>query len=792
MSRHVLHFADVSLDIAARELRRGGERVVLPPTVFDCIAYLVEHRDRAVGRDELVAAVWGKTAVSDTMLGKAILAARRAVGDTAEAQALLRTVPRFGYHWIGAIRDEEAAAVEAPADKVDDVPVATRLPAPRRRATMPLVFALALLALIGLAAIFVSLHTARETAADIGATAAATANPAIAVLPVEVLGDTGDGWLRLGLMDLLANRLRDAGMTVVPSDNVVRVVSAGMSAQQSQAAVRAAMDTRALILPAARKSGDRWIVRAESIDASGNRRVAEAQAANPVAAADALANRLLEQFGRPAARAIGTHADMSLTELLQRTDAARLAENLDLARAVIAQAPAALQALPEVRERGVRIDLRAGQFDKARSEIEALLAEVPSETEPVMHARLLENLCSAMLRLARLADATAACDRAVALLEPRNEPLALGRTYNDRGIIHMRLGEYDEALADFSRSRIALTLAGDPLLLAQLDGNESIVQKIRGRPAEALLSFERSGRTFQRFGMINEFVISLVNEIDANLLLLRPLEALQASDAGWAERNRITDPQVRQAFDNMRADALAANGRLDEARGMLDGLIHATDPPPDKTRLALARKSEATIDLDVGDATAALLLARQALPDLSVTEDEPEHARAWLLIVRALHTLGRVDEAAQEVTAFATWAATRHAAPIAMDAALAQAEHLAFGDSSDATIAAYEQAMQHATDCGVPRALREAAVSYADYLLAKGRPAPAAAVIGKIAGFTDRDFPSALVEARLYQALGQRDAWDKALIRATRLAGQRRIPDRLRTFAAEPPLAQAD
>lgn len=782
MIRHVFLFGDCSLDIAARELRRSGTRIDLSPTVFDCIAYLVEHRDRAVGRDELVAAVWARTSVSDTMLGKAILAARRAIGDTAEAQALLRTVPRFGYHWVGAVRDEDVAPADAPSGKPDDAPLAMSPTVPRRRIGVPVALALVALAAIGLAATFGRFQASHESPADAGTPSSDTASRAIAVLPVEVLGDAGDSWLRLGLMDLLANRLRDAGMTVVPSDNVVRVVSAGMSTQQAQAAVHAAIDTHALILPAARKSGDRWILRTETIDDGGGNRVAEAEGSSPVGAADALANRLLEQFGKPSATVSGASTDMSLTELLQRTDAARLAENLDLARAVIAQAPPALQALPEVRERGVRIDLRAGHFEKARGDIETLLAAVPSETEPVMHARLLENLCSALLRLDRLADATTACDHAIALLEPRNEPLALGRTYNDRGIIHLRLGQHDEALADFSRSRIAITLAGDPLLLAQLDGNESVLQKMRGRPAEALVSFERAGRTFQRFGMINEFVTSLVNEIDANLLLLRPLEALQASDAGWAEHRRITDPQVRQAFENARADALAANGRLDEARVALDGLIHAADPQPRATQLALARTSEAKIDLAAGNAATALLLARQALPDLSIAEDAPARAHAWLLIVRALHGLERDDEAAAETDALATWAATSESAPVAMNAALARAEHLARGDSPEAAGGAYEQAMRHATDCGVPIALREAAVPYADYLLAKGQPGEAAVVVGKIAGFADRDFPSALIEARLYQALGQHDAWDKALVRATRLAGQRKIPDRLRTF----------
>lgn len=68
----------------------------LSPIVFDCIAYLIQHRDRAVGRDELVAAVWGRTSVSDAVMGKTILIARRAIGDTADEQRFLRTVPRFG------------------------------------------------------------------------------------------------------------------------------------------------------------------------------------------------------------------------------------------------------------------------------------------------------------------------------------------------------------------------------------------------------------------------------------------------------------------------------------------------------------------------------------------------------------------------------------------------------------------------------------------------------------------------------------------------------------------------
>src|SRR5436305_1011115 len=112
MSR-VYRFADCRIDPARRELWRAGQLVPLPPQVFDFLAYLLQHHERAVGRDELVAAVWGKTEISDTLLGQTVLRLRRELGDDARQQRMLRTIARFGYRWV------------APLDAADDtVPLA--------------------------------------------------------------------------------------------------------------------------------------------------------------------------------------------------------------------------------------------------------------------------------------------------------------------------------------------------------------------------------------------------------------------------------------------------------------------------------------------------------------------------------------------------------------------------------------------------------------------------------------------------------------------------------------------
>ena len=116
-------FGDFRLAPAARELWLADQLVALPPKSLDCLIYLVEHRERAVGRDELISAVWGRTAVSDDVLAQTLLRARRAVGDTGNEQRAIRTVPRFGYRWILPV-DELAPETQPPANDVATAPPA--------------------------------------------------------------------------------------------------------------------------------------------------------------------------------------------------------------------------------------------------------------------------------------------------------------------------------------------------------------------------------------------------------------------------------------------------------------------------------------------------------------------------------------------------------------------------------------------------------------------------------------------------------------------------------------------
>lgn len=95
-------FEDEVLDIECRELRRGGNAIRLQPQVFELLAYLVRNRHRVVSKAELLHAVWGGRAVSDSAITTRINAVRRALGDDGTRQRLVRTFTGKGFRFVGA------------------------------------------------------------------------------------------------------------------------------------------------------------------------------------------------------------------------------------------------------------------------------------------------------------------------------------------------------------------------------------------------------------------------------------------------------------------------------------------------------------------------------------------------------------------------------------------------------------------------------------------------------------------------------------------------------------------
>ena len=100
-------FDEFVLDTGRRELRGAAGPIPVEPQVFDLLAYLVRNRNHVVSKDDILAAIWGKRIVSESAMTTRINAARRAIGDSGEEQRLIKTLPRKGMRFVGAVREEQ-------------------------------------------------------------------------------------------------------------------------------------------------------------------------------------------------------------------------------------------------------------------------------------------------------------------------------------------------------------------------------------------------------------------------------------------------------------------------------------------------------------------------------------------------------------------------------------------------------------------------------------------------------------------------------------------------------------
>src|ERR1700722_7290262 len=103
-------FDDFELDVQNLRLTAGGENCPLEPKSFRLLQFLIENRGRTVSKDEIVAAVWAGTFVSDNSVTRAVTQIRKALHDDAKEPKYIETVPTVGYRFVGKCLEAENPA----------------------------------------------------------------------------------------------------------------------------------------------------------------------------------------------------------------------------------------------------------------------------------------------------------------------------------------------------------------------------------------------------------------------------------------------------------------------------------------------------------------------------------------------------------------------------------------------------------------------------------------------------------------------------------------------------------
>jgi two-component system OmpR family response regulator len=92
----VMRYADLELDVAAHEVRRGGVPVELSPTEFNLLRYLLANAGRVVSKTQILDSVWRYDFDGDSSIVESYVYYLRKKIDKSEPQ-LIHTVRGVGY-----------------------------------------------------------------------------------------------------------------------------------------------------------------------------------------------------------------------------------------------------------------------------------------------------------------------------------------------------------------------------------------------------------------------------------------------------------------------------------------------------------------------------------------------------------------------------------------------------------------------------------------------------------------------------------------------------------------------
>ena len=593
--KNVLQFEDFELDIASREMRRDGEVVPLEPRVFSLLVYLYENRHRAVDKDEIQDAVWKDMIVSETALTRAIMKARRAANDSADKQAVIRTVHGHGYQFVA--KPAEEAPTISPQEET-----------PKQRVMTPPILALVVVLVIaGFAAL---LWPDNESPMSVR----------LAVMPVQnSTSDPEYDWTRLGLMGF-ANDLitRSAEINILAASDVIRF-SERHGLPDDQDDERAAADLLQLrdsygashmLLSTLEKNAGVFRLNYRLFKQDGNFERGTMVGAEPTELMRGMVRSVGATLGnlvRPIDEITVVSEDPFINEAYSR----------GLSLSLEGRCPEAQQLFEVVTSSRTAID-RAdfewascarimGHWQEAEARFEEILDNTPVEPSTTLRALAFNGLGTVYIRTGRGDLARETFDLGLSEAISAGDGILEAKILNSLAIEAKNRREHDEARDLLARAALAHTEAGGgalpgqlPAALANIDMAEGKFDQAEEHLEQALAAFRALGDRRNEAMMLNNY--GYLRRLQGRMTDAEPLH-LQSLTI----RREIGDVVGQGRILGMLSTIYMNDGRLEEARDAATEAFRIASDANDKLFMATSLAQLAQIELSFGDVAAARL-----------------------------------------------------------------------------------------------------------------------------------------------------------------------------------------
>ena len=126
----VFSFDDVEVREREYSIIKGGEVLAVEPKAFRVLLFLLRNPGKLIAKEELLNAVWGDAAVTDSSLVRSVALLRRLLGDETRNPRYIETVATVGYRIVCKVEvSEDATAVrDGSVEPEDEAKLETPIP----------------------------------------------------------------------------------------------------------------------------------------------------------------------------------------------------------------------------------------------------------------------------------------------------------------------------------------------------------------------------------------------------------------------------------------------------------------------------------------------------------------------------------------------------------------------------------------------------------------------------------------------------------------------------------------